>query len=53
MVTVTKPGSYSRPTSIRVRINGFTMPLPFSNMVLTNKPQVRYVFTGYYAAFTP
>ncbi len=52
-VVVSKPGAYYRPTSVLVRINSFSMNLPYSPLNLVNKPQVRYPFIGLYAAFPP
>jgi hypothetical protein len=52
-VIVTKPGPLYRPTSILVRINNFSVPLPYSPLSLTNKPQVRYPFVGHFSPFPP
>lgn len=46
-------GAFYRPSSILVRVNGFSMNLPYSPLSLTDKPQVRYPFVGYYAPFPP
>lgn len=48
-VDITRPDSGFRPRSILVRINSLFMPLPYSPLRLTNKPQVRYPYLGYYA----